>query len=175
MSNQQKEHFWYILLFVFNWSAKAIEAAQEICEVYGEELKPHRIAQNWYKQFKDHNFTSKTCSVPDAPFSSKKQLNQLIHKDPCWMWKMAEIIECSHSTTECPFSQSRSIKSWTHGFLHALCFERQLQESASHDLYQFPCPSLVNSWSQAVIPLLNFYWQQKIVPMHQSEAAQRMA
>ena len=40
---------------------------------------------------------------------------------------------------------------------------------------RFSSSSPLNSWTQATISLLNCYWRQKIVPVHQYETAQGMA
>ena len=78
----KNKHFWHHLLFAFNRGAKATEAAQEICEVYGEVMMPERTARNWFTKLKNENFNLEDATRSGRPIEfDEERLNQLLHED----------------------------------------------------------------------------------------------
>ena len=62
----KKQHFWYLLFFVFRRGQKAAEAARDICMVYGEDVIGESTARKWFGKFKNGNF-----DIDDTPRSGR--------------------------------------------------------------------------------------------------------
>ena len=94
------EHFRHILLFEFNRRAKALEAARNICAVYGDNAIGESTARKWFYLFKKYRF-----DISDSQRSGRlsgfdeDRLNTLIHNDPRQCTReLANVMNCDHST-----------------------------------------------------------------------------
>ena len=59
-----------------------MEAAREICAVYGKGAIAERTARYWFAKFKSANFDLKDASHSGRPSEfDEERLNQLLHKD----------------------------------------------------------------------------------------------
>ena len=94
------EHFQHILLFEFSRGVKAMEAARNICAMYGDNAIGESMARKWFSHFKEDCF-----GISDTPRSGRlsefdeDSLNTLIHNDPCHCTQeLANVMNCGHST-----------------------------------------------------------------------------
>ena len=63
---EKLEHFRHILLFEFNRGAKAVEAARNICAMYGDNAIGKSMARKWFSRFKEDRF-----DISDTPRSGR--------------------------------------------------------------------------------------------------------
>ena len=88
------------LLFEFNRGAKAVEAARNICAVYGVNAIGEIAARKWFSRFKEDRFDNSDTSRSGRPSEfGEVRLNTLIHNDPrqCTL-DMTNVINCDHFT-----------------------------------------------------------------------------
>ena len=77
-----------------------MEAARNICMVYGDNAIGESKAREWFSRFKEDRF-----DISDSPHSGRpsrfdeNRLNTLIHNDPCqYTRELANAMNCDHST-----------------------------------------------------------------------------
>ena len=97
---EKLEHFRHILLFEFNKGTKAVEAARNICAMYGDNAIGENTARKRFSHFKEDHF-----DISDTPRSGKPsgfdedRLNTLIYNDTCQCTReLANLMNCDHST-----------------------------------------------------------------------------
>ena len=56
LQDDKKEHFHYILLFYLRKGNIAAQAAEKLCDVYGEEALKDRQCRNWFDKFRTGRF-----------------------------------------------------------------------------------------------------------------------
>jgi len=61
-----KQHLREVLIFCFNWKKSAAEAHRMLVEVYGDTAPTDKSCKEWFRRFKDGNF-----SVEDKPRSEQ--------------------------------------------------------------------------------------------------------
>jgi len=77
-----KQHLRKILIFCFNWKKSVAEAHRMLVEVYGDTAPTDKSCREWYRRFKDRDF-----SVEDKPRSRQpkkfedKELEALLEQD----------------------------------------------------------------------------------------------
>ena len=77
-----KQHLREVLIFCFNWKKSAAEAHRMLVEVYGDTAPTDKSCKEWFRRFKDGNF-----SVEDKPRSGQpkkfedKELEALLEED----------------------------------------------------------------------------------------------
>ena len=88
------------LLFKFNRHGTAVNAAHEICEVYGENTISDRAAQKWFAKFRNDNF-----DLNDAPSAGQQSnfdeshLNALLKGNARLTTReLAEQMNCGQNT-----------------------------------------------------------------------------
>ena len=92
------EHFRRIVLFEFNRGAKAVEAARNICAMYGDNSMGESTGRKWFSSFKEDRF-----DINDTTFSKtfgfvEHHLNTIIHNDPRQCTReLANVMNCDHS------------------------------------------------------------------------------
>ena len=94
------QHFRHILLFLFNRGVNAVDAAQEICDVYGEDAMPKRTAQYWFSKFKNGIFVLKDATRSGRPSDfDEGYLEELLEDDPRQTSpELGVLMGCSHKT-----------------------------------------------------------------------------
>jgi len=77
-----KQHLREVLIFCFNWKKNAAKAHRMLVEVYGDTAPTNKSCREWFRRFKDEDF-----SVEDKPrfgqpkkFKDKK-LEALLEED----------------------------------------------------------------------------------------------
>ena len=97
---EKLEHFRHIFLFEFDREAKAAEATQNICAVYGDNTIGESTARKQFSRFKEDRF-----NISDTPRSGRAsgfdeyRLNILTHNDPRRRTRELEnVMNCDHST-----------------------------------------------------------------------------
>jgi hypothetical protein len=63
---EKNKHFRHLLVYEFSRGSKAVEAARNICAVYGEDSITERTAQKWFARFKQGSF-----DMSDIPRSER--------------------------------------------------------------------------------------------------------
>ena len=79
---EKLEHFRHIRLFEFIRGAKVVEAARNICTMYGGQWLQREQARKWFSHFKKVCFdiSNTPRSVRPSEFDEDR-LNTLIHND----------------------------------------------------------------------------------------------
>ena len=54
-----------ILLFEFNRGVKIVEAARNICALYGDNAIGESLARKWFSHFKEDRFDIRTVSIQE--------------------------------------------------------------------------------------------------------------
>jgi len=84
-----KQHLREVLIFCFNWKKSAAKAHRMLVEVYGDTAPTNKSCREWFRRFKDEDF-----SVEDKPrfgqpkkFKDKK-LEALLEEDQSQMCRI---------------------------------------------------------------------------------------
>ena len=97
---EKLEQFRHILLFEFSRGAKSVEAAINICAVYGNNAIGESTGRKWFSRFKEDVFDFSETPRSGRPSGfDEDRLNTLIHNDrrQCTL-ELANMINCDHST-----------------------------------------------------------------------------
>ena len=96
-----KQHLREVLIFCFNWKKSAAEAHRMLVKVYGDTAPTDKSCREWFRRFKDGNF-----SVEDKPRSGQpkkfedQELEALLEEDQSQTQeKLAESFSRSNSTS----------------------------------------------------------------------------
>ena len=96
----KNQHFQHLLFFAFHQGQKAVEAAQDICMVYGEGVIGESTARKWFANFQNGNFDidNTPCSGRLSEFDKnhlkallKEKSHQIIHE-------LAKKMNCNQKT-----------------------------------------------------------------------------
>ena len=152
---EKLEYFLYILLFEFNRGAKAMEAARNICAVYGEYTIGECTASKWFFRFKEDRF-----DISDTPCSGRPsgfdevRLNTLFHIDPpqcnSRTGKCDELWPFHHHATFSFIGQGSEI-----GCIGTACSKPKPQKSVSGHMCISVCSSSIGSCTTSTIPILH--------------------
>ena len=75
-------HYRHHLLFTFNCGGTAVNAAREICEVYGEITISDRGAKKWFAKFRSDNFDLNVAPRSDRQsYFDQSHLNALLKEN----------------------------------------------------------------------------------------------
>ena len=139
---EKLEHFRHILLFHFDRGAKPVEAARNICAMYGDNAIGESIIRKWFSRFKEYRF-----DISDTPHSGRPlgfdedRLNTLIHIDPYQCTReLANVSNCDHSTIV--------------RHLHSMGSKPKPQKSACGHMCITSCSSSIGSSATSTIPIL---------------------
>ena len=94
------EIFPHILLFEFNRGVKIVEAARNICALYGDNAIGESLARKWFSHFKEDRFDMNVTPHSGRPLEFDEDcLNILILNDPRQCTReLLNVINCDHST-----------------------------------------------------------------------------
>ena len=99
---ENKHHFWHIMLYYFKKDKHATETQKKICIVYREGAVTNRMCQKWFVKFHAGDF-----SLDGAPWSGRPdevdsdQIETLIGNNQCYtMQEIANILKISKSSIE---------------------------------------------------------------------------
>ena len=118
----KKQHFQYLLFFVFHQGQKAAEAAWDICMVYGEGVIGKSTARKWFAKFKNGNFdiNDMPCSRRPSEFD-EDHLNVLLKEE-------------SHQTSRELAEKINYNQKTILSHLHSMGFAKKLGVSMPHEL-----------------------------------------
>lgn len=79
-----KQHLREVLIFFFNWKKSAAEAHRSLVEVYGESAPSDKSCREWFRRFKNGNFSVEDKERPGQPKKFEDaELEELLDQDPC--------------------------------------------------------------------------------------------
>ena len=95
-----KVHFRHCLLYEFKLGHKATEAHGNLCAVFGEDIPSERQCQNWFKKFRDGDFSIEDEPRPGRPIELDLDafLDLLRNERRLSTREMASILGCSQPT-----------------------------------------------------------------------------
>jgi len=73
-----------ILIFCFNWKKSAAEVHRMLVEVYGDTVPTDKLCREWFRRFKDGDFSVKELNKPCFGQPKKfedKELEALLEED----------------------------------------------------------------------------------------------
>ena len=96
----KNEHFRHLLFFAFHRGQKAVEAARDICSVYGEGTIGESTAQKWFAKFKNGDFNLNDKSRSGRPLLLDQELLKAHLKEDGRQTsrELAEKMKCNHQT-----------------------------------------------------------------------------
>lgn len=79
-----KQHLREVLIFFFNWKKSAAEAHRSLVEVYGESAPSDKSCREWFRRFKNGDFSVEDKERPGQPKKFEDaELEELLDQDPC--------------------------------------------------------------------------------------------
>ena len=79
-----KQHLREVLIFFFNWKKSAAEAHRSLVEVYGESAPSDKSCREWFRRFKNGDFSIEDKERPGQPKKFEDaELEELLDQDPC--------------------------------------------------------------------------------------------
>lgn len=96
----EKVHFRHCLLYEFKLGHTATEAHGNLCAVFGEDIPSERQCQNWFKKFRDGDFSIEDEPRPGRPIELDLDafLDLLRNERRLSTREMARILGCSQPT-----------------------------------------------------------------------------
>lgn len=95
-----KEHFRHILLFYFNSHKSAHKCWVDICDVYGADAVTERTCFNWFRKFREGNF-----SLEDEPKAGRSRevdgnkIMELVDANPHYTTReLGDMLSVSNTT-----------------------------------------------------------------------------
>ena len=77
-----KQHLREVLIFCFNWKKSAAEAHRMLVEVYGDTAPTDKSCREWFRRFKNGDFSVKDKSRSGQPKKFEdKELEALLEED----------------------------------------------------------------------------------------------
>ena len=156
---EKLEHFRHTLLFEFNRRSKAVEAARNICAVYGNNAIEKRMARKWFTHFKEDRFDIDTPRSGRSSGFDEYSLNTLIHNYPrqCRPTReLANVMNFDHSTIVRRLHSMGKVKKI--GCMCTVCSKPKPQKSMDSHMCISVCSSSIGSCTTSTIPILYRYW-----------------
>ncbi|EFN83005.1 Histone-lysine N-methyltransferase SETMAR, partial [Harpegnathos saltator] len=77
-----KQHLWEVLIFCLNWKKSPAEAHRMLVEVYGDAAPTDKSSREWFRRFKDGDFSVEDKSRSGQPKKFEdKELEALLEED----------------------------------------------------------------------------------------------
>ena len=99
---ENKQHFWHIMLYYFKKGKNTTETQIKTCAVYGEGAVTEKMCLKWFAKFCTGDF-----SLDDAPQLSipvatdSYQVKILIESNQCYiMWETPNVLKISKSSID---------------------------------------------------------------------------
>ncbi|EGI61964.1 Mariner Mos1 transposase [Acromyrmex echinatior] len=67
-----KQHLREVLIFCFNWKKSAAEGHRMLVEVYGDTAPTDKLCREWFRRFKDGDFSVKSLALDSQKNSKTK-------------------------------------------------------------------------------------------------------
>lgn len=133
----KNKHFRHLLFFAFRRGQNAVEAARDICSVYGENIIGQSTAQKWFAKFKKGDFDLNDTSRTGRPSEFDEELlkEHLKEDGRQTSRELAKRMNCGHQTIlnhlhEMEFVQR--LGAWVPHVLTERNKEKRLQIAAQH-------------------------------------------
>ena len=96
---ENKQHFWHIMLYYFKIGKNAIEIQKRICAVYGESAVTDQMCEKWFAKYRAGDVL-----LDDAPWLGRpvevdgNQIETLLENNQHWTaWERANMLRISKS------------------------------------------------------------------------------
>jgi [histone H3]-lysine36 N-dimethyltransferase SETMAR len=117
-----KQHLREVLLYCFNWKKSEAEAHRMLVEVYCENAPTDKSCREWFRRFKDGDFSVEDKPRPGQPKKfEEKKLEALLDEDPTQTQdELADTLEVTQQAVSVRLKSIGMIQKQSHWVSHEL-------------------------------------------------------